>query len=270
MTALPPPSTQTQAMRVTGRRRRRLGARGAITTAAVVIVILLAWQIGTSVTGTSVTVLPSPTAIITQANWGTVLAAAGATILATLSGFVVGNIVGLLLAIAVTSSRTVSDIVYPFAVLVRSIPIVALAPFIILAFGRGAAATTVVAALIVFFPTLVNVILGLRSVPEEAIELMKIVNASPVFQYVRVRIPFAMPAFVSALKISAPNAVLGVMTAEWIIGGTGLGRLIVQSWLSLDVPTMWGAVVLSAVVAWLLFSLVTLVERLLLGWAVRT
>ncbi len=86
----------------------------------------------------------------------------------------------------------------------------------------------------------------------------------------RVRIPFAMPSFVTALKISAPNAVLGVMTAGWIIGGSGLGRLVVQSWLRLDITTMWGAVLVSALVAWLLFSIVNLIERLLLGWAVRT
>ncbi|MFV0374293.1 ABC transporter permease [Microbacterium sp.] len=239
-------------------------------TALVVVVLLAAWQIGTMLLGTPETVLPSPAAVLTASDWTAVVVAAGTTALATLAGFLAGNLLGLTLAIVITASRTLADIIYPLAVVVRSIPVVALAPFIILAVGRGPAATTVVAALIVFFPTLVNVILGLRSVPAEAVELLRVINASPVFQYARVRIPFAMPAFISALKISAPNAVLGVMTAEWIIGGSGLGRLIVQSWLSLDVPTMWGAVVFSAVVAWLLFSLVTLVERFLLGWAVRT
>lgn len=251
-------------------RGRRIRQRGAIVTAAVMIGVLLIWQLGTMLAGTSATVLPSPTEIVVGADWPVVFVAALNTILATVLGFVVGNLVGLALAIALNASRTLSDIVYPFAVLVRSIPIVALAPFIVLAVGRGPAASVTVAALIVFFPTLVNVILGLRSVPREAIELTRVINASTVFQYVHVRIPFAMPSFVNALKISAPGAVLGVMTAEWIIGGDGLGRLVIQSWLTLEIPTMWGAVVLSAVVAWVLFSLVSLAEKLLLGWAVRT
>ncbi|MFT4306721.1 MAG: ABC transporter permease [Microbacterium sp.] len=253
--------------------RVRVAARGGrqtLVTALIVLVVLAVWQLGTSLAGTSVTVLPGPVTIVTQADWGAVLVAAGVTVLSTFLGFVVGNALGLALAVIVTASRLLSDLVFPLAVFVRSIPIVALAPFLILAFGRGPAASTVVAALIVFFPTLINVILGLRSVPAEAIELTRVINASTVFQYVHVRIPFAMPSFVSALKISAPGAVLGVMTAEWIIGGSGLGRLVVQSWLTLQVPTMWAGVALSAVVAWLLFSALGLIERLLLGWAVRT
>ncbi|WP_159502082.1 ABC transporter permease [Microbacterium sp. 18062] len=246
------------------------GTRGVVVTVLVVALVLVVWQVATTVAGTSGTVLPGPVAIVAEADWMAVLAAAGVTVLSTFLGFIAGNLLGLVLAIAVTSSRLLSDLVYPLAVFVRSIPIVALAPFLILLFGRGAAASTVVAALIVFFPTLVNVILGLRSVPAEALELTRVINAPTWFQYVHVRIPFALPSFVSALKISAPSAVLGVMTAEWIIGGSGLGRLVIQSWLTLQVPTMWGAVVFSAVVAWLLFSAVGLLERMLLGWAVRT
>lgn len=238
--------------------------------ALVVAVLLIAWQIGTMVSGTSVTVLPSPSTILTQADWSTIGTATLSTIGSVLAGFVLGNLTGFMLSLAVCASRTLADIIYPAAVVVRSIPIVALAPFITLFLGRGVISAVVVGALIVFFPTLVNTIVGLRSVPREALELTHVFNASAVFQYLRVRIPFSMPWFVSALRISAPGAVLGVMTAEWVIGGEGLGRLVVQSWLGLDIPTMWGAVVLSAAVAWALFSLVSLAERLLLGWAVRT
>lgn len=252
------------------RLRRRVSAPTWLVTTIVVLIVLVVWQVAVSLLGVSTNVLPGPALIAVDANWPLILQAALNTILATLAGFAVGNAVGLALAVLICASRTFSDIVYPIAVVVRAIPIVALAPFITLAFGRGPGATIVVAALIVFFPTLVNVILGLRSVPAETIELLKVMNASTVFGYVKVRIPFAMPAFVSALKISAPNAVLGVMTAEWIIGGTGLGRLVIQSWLGLDITTMWGAVLVSAVVASVLFSIVSLAERALLGWAVRT
>lgn len=252
------------------RLRSRVSAPSWLVTTIVVVIVLAIWQAAVAALQVSPNVLPGPAQIAVGADWPLVIQAALNTVLATLAGFAVGNVVGLALAILICASRTFSDIVYPIAVVVRAIPIVALAPFITLAFGRGPGATVVVAALIVFFPTLVNVILGLRSVPTETIELLKVMNASTIFGYVRVRIPFAMPSFVSALKISAPNAVLGVMTAEWIIGGTGLGRLVVQSWLSLDITTMWGAVLFSALVASVLFTIVSLAERLLLGWAVRT
>lgn len=257
-------------MSVLAPRGRRLSIPNWSVTVIVVVIALLFWQVAVAVTRTSANVLPGPVQIFAGADWLRVFDAAMNTIFSTLVGFAVGNIVGLALAVLICASRTFSDIVYPIAVVVRAIPIVALAPFITLAFGRGPGATVIVAALIVFFPTLVNVILGLRSVPAEANELLKVINASTVFSYTQVRIPFAMPSFVAALKISAPNAVLGVMTAEWIIGGTGLGRLVVQSWLGLDITTMWGAVIVSALVAFLLFSIVSIVERALLGWAVRT
>ncbi|MBX3098853.1 MAG: ABC transporter permease subunit [Salinibacterium sp.] len=257
-------------MSILAPRDQRLSLPSWVVTLIVVVIALVVWQIGITVAGTSANVLPGPVQILLGADWLRVAGAAANTIFSTLLGFAVGNFVGLALAVLICASRTFSDIVYPAAVVVRAIPIVALAPFITLAFGRGPGATVVVAALIVFFPTLVNVILGLRSVPAEALELLKVINAPTVFSYARVRIPFAMPSFVSALKISAPNAVLGVMTAEWIIGGTGLGRLVVQSWLSLDITTMWSAVLVSALVASVLFSIVGLIERALLGWAVRT
>lgn len=252
------------------RRKLRLDASSAMSTAVVLLAVLAAWEVAVRFSGTSSNVLPAPSEIVLEADWSLVLSAATYTTVATLAGFVVGNLTGLVLAIGISASRFISDLVFPLAVTIRSVPIVALAPFITLAFGRGPMSSVVVSALIVFFPTLINVILGLRSVPKEAIELTHVINASGPFTYLKVRLPFAAPAFFSALKIAAPGAVLGVMTAEWIIGGQGLGRLVIQSWLTLDLPSMWGAVVLSTAVAAIMFSLVSIAEKLVIGWAVRT
>lgn len=248
----------------------RVHRSGVVGTAGVMLTLLVVWEIGVRVSGTSSTVLPAPSAIAAEARWSDVLASGLVTTRSTLAGFVVGNLVGLALGLAIAASRTMSSLIFPGAIAVRSIPIVALAPFITLAVGRGATATIAVSALIVFFPTLVNVILGLRSVPCESLELMHVSNAPKIFTYVHVRLPYAGPAFFGALKIAAPAAVLGVMTAEWVLGGEGLGQFVIQSWLTLEVTTVWGAVAFSAVVAWGLFAVISLGERLLLGWAVRT
>ncbi|MFE9172696.1 ABC transporter permease [Streptomyces kebangsaanensis] len=254
-----------------GERRGRFlsGMRGPATSAAVLAVALAVWEIGVRVTGTPSYALPAPSEIATTADWGAVSEAVKSTVLAVLGGFVAGNGAGFALALLISASPILASVLYPLALTLRAIPVVALAPFITLAFGRGAMLTIVVAALIVFFPTLVNVLLGLRSVEREALELMHVLNCRPVTVYRRVRLPAAMPSFFDAMRIAAPAAVLGVMTAEWIIGGQGLGKLVITAALALETTTMWAAILASSVVAGLLFSLVTLAERLLLPWAGR-
>ncbi|MFJ3249919.1 ABC transporter permease [Streptomyces sp. NPDC088770] len=255
----------------TGRRRgwSLPGWRGPVTSAAVLAAALAVWETGVRVTGTPSYALPAPSEIVTAADWGAVLEAVKSTVLAVLGGFAAGNAAGFVLALLISASPVLASVLYPLALTLRAIPVVALAPFITLAFGRGATLTVVVAALIVFFPTLINVLLGLRSVEREALELMHVLNCRPVTVYRRVRLPAAMPSFFDAMRIAAPSAVLGVMTAEWIIGGQGLGKLVITAALSLETATMWAAILASSVVAGLLFSLVTLAERLLLPWAER-
>ncbi|MBK0418914.1 ABC transporter permease [Leucobacter sp. CSA1] len=259
--------TLTQANVLPRRLRRRMPSPEALMiSAGVLIATLVVWQLAVWVFGIPSFILPAPTMIAAEADWGATLAALGRTSVSTLLGFAVGNVVGFVCAVLISASPLLSNIIFPGAVVLRSIPVVALAPFITLAFGRGAAATVVVAALIVFFPTLINSLQGLRSVSTESMELMKVLNASRVTTYLRVRIPASMPSFFSALRIAAPNAVLGVMTAEWIVGG-GLGHLVITSWLALQMATMWSAVVASAVLAAVLFSLVAALERIVIRWA---
>jgi len=262
--------TLTQALIIPKRQKRRLVTpTSALISFGVLAGAVVVWQLAVWIFSIPSFILPAPLEIAAKADWGAALLAMAQTSVSTLAGFAVGNIVGYVCALLISSSPTVSSIIFPGALVLRSIPVVALAPFITLAFGRGAAATVVVAALIVFFPTLINSLQGLNSVSRESMELMKVLNASRVERYVRVRMPASMPAFFSALRIAAPNAVLGVMTAEWIVGG-GLGHLVITSWLSLQMPTMWAAVVLSAVLAAVLFSAVAWVERTVIRWARTT
>lgn len=261
--------TLTRAILIPKRARKKIDVRDLRSTLLVLGCVIVVWQLAVVLFGIPNFILPSPLNILLNAEWGHTLKALGQTSVSTAIGFLVGNAVGYVGALLISASPTMSRIIFPGAVVFRSIPVVALAPFITLAVGRGAAATVIVAALIVFFPTLINTLQGLRSVSTESIELMRILNASRVTTYLRVRIPASMPSFFSALRIAAPNAVLGVMTAEWIVGG-GLGNLVITSWLALRMPTMWSAVVASAVLAAVLFSLVSLCERSVVRWAKTT
>lgn len=262
--------TLTRALALPRRPRRRLVTpTSALISLGVLAAAVVVWQLAVWIFRIPSFILPAPSDIALQADWGTALSALAQTALSTAAGFVAGNIVGYVGALLISSSRTASSIIFPGALVLRSIPVVALAPFITLAFGRGPAATVVVAALIVFFPTLINSLQGLNSVSAESMELMKVLNASRLQAYARVRIPASLPSFFSALRIAAPNAVLGVMTAEWIVGG-GLGHLVITSWLALQMQTMWSAVVLSAILAAALFSIVAVLERTAITWARTT
>ncbi|MFF2330585.1 MULTISPECIES: ABC transporter permease [unclassified Streptomyces] len=246
---------------------RRL--REPLVSASVFVLAILVWEAAVRISGTPDYALPAPSLIASTADWTGVLSAARDTIGSVLWGFVVGNAAGLLLALLISASPLLAAVLYPLALTVRAVPVVALAPFITLVAGRGSAPTVVVAALIVFFPTLVNVLLGLRSVEREALELMHVLNCGTATVYWRVRLPAALPAFFDSLRIAAPSAVLGVMTAEWLIGGDGLGKLVISTALSQDTATMWGAILASSLVAGVVYAAVTLAERRLLPWAVR-
>ena len=245
---------------------RAVRLRALLPSLGVGVALLLLWELGVRMFSVPTYVLPPPSAVAARTDWVAVLGATRATTTAVVLGFVAGNAAGFVLALAVASSRAVASVVYPVALSLRSIPVIALAPFLTLALGRGLTATVVVAALIVFFPTLVNVVLGLRSVEREALELLHVLNGSRVDVFRRLRLPAAMPAFFSALRIAAPSAVLGVMVAEWVIGGEGLGQLILTQALALETETMWGAIAASTVLAGVAFGLVAVAERRLIPW----
>lgn len=237
-----------------------------VISAAAAAVIGLVWQgvvVGFDI---SSFVLPKPTQVVSDAQWSQVGDATQHTIVRVVIGFAVGNAFGVLLALLTVASRFVAALLYPFALSFRSIPIVALAPFITLALGRGLPSITVITTLLVFFPTYVNVLLGLRSVDRQLLELMRVLNCSSTQVFFRVRFPTALPALMSSLRIAAPTAVLGVLIGEWIIGVNGLGQLILNDSINLDLPTMWAGVIAAAVLSLIAFAGVGVAERSVLAW----
>jgi NitT/TauT family transport system permease protein len=237
-----------------------------IISAVAAVVIGLVWQgivVGFNI---SSFVLPKPTQVLSDAQWSQVGDATHHTIVRVIIGFAVGNAFGVLLALLTVASRFVAALLYPFALSFRSIPIVALAPFITLALGRGLPSITVITTMLVFFPTYVNVLLGLRSVDRQLLELMRVLNCSSAQVFFRVRFPTALPALMSSLRIAAPTAVLGVLIGEWIIGVNGLGQLILNDSINLDLPTMWAGVIAAAVLSLVAFAAVGVAERSVLDW----
>ena len=175
--------------------------------------------------------MPAPVDVIKEglSARSQLLSAAGTTLEGALGGFLVGNLVAVLAALLIASSPAAARLLVPAALVLRTFPIIAIAPLLTLLLGYGTVTVVTVAAIIIFFPTMINGVLGLRSVPPEALELMAMANASRLTVLWRLRLPTAVPYIFSGLQIGAATCILAAMVAEWVTTGTGLGYLILQS-----------------------------------------
>jgi NitT/TauT family transport system permease protein len=231
----------------------------------IIAAVLGGWEAASRWFGLPDYILPAPSRI-----WGAFIANpalftrhAPITILEAAMGFVIGNGIAIFLAIAFVHSRTVERAIYPMAVGMRSIPFVALAPILIIWMGHGLAPKVTIAALVSFFPTLVNMVRGLRSVDREAFELMHTLSATRWQVLWKLRWPSATPFLFSALKISAAGTVLGAVVAEWIGSDRGLGYLVVMSTYEFRIPLLWAVIAVTSSVALTLFGMVILAEHYL-------
>jgi len=176
-------------------------------------------------------------------------------------GYVAGTIAAVVVAICVTLRRELEQTLMPVAIALRSVPLVAMVPLLALVFGQGLVAVTIIAGVVTFFPTLVNVVFGLRSVPSNAFDLLHAYGASETAVLRKVQIPYALPAMFASARIAAPGALLGAILAEWLATGQGLGDLMVTSSSTANYSMLWAAVVLITAVSILVYNVVSAVER---------
>jgi NitT/TauT family transport system permease protein len=188
------------------------------------------------------------------------------TLLEASLGFVFGNLIAILLAIWFVHSTTAEKAFYPIAVFVKAIPIIAVAPILVLIFGNGLAPKIIIAGLICFFPTLVNMVQGLRAASPAMLDLMRVLSASKSEILWKVRFPSSLPFLFAALKIAATSSVMGAIVAEWIGSSFGLGALIIEATYNFRSPLLYATVVLAALLAVILFFIVSVVEAKVVRW----
>lgn len=196
-------------------------------------------------------------------------AALAAALLVTLghaaSGFVLGLGLGVAAAILFVLSPAVERSLLPVAMILRSVPLVAMTPLIVLVFGRGVAAVSVIGAIIVFFPTVVNVALGLRSLPPLSSDLVRVYGGGAWTTLRKVGLPSALPALFASLRLSMPAALVGALLAEWLATGDGLGYRMQRDIVSFRAADLWSAVVLVTLCSLALYALVGVVEEAVLA-----
>jgi putative hydroxymethylpyrimidine transport system permease protein len=236
--------------------------------------LISAWQIAAS-TGAIADALnledflvPSPSEIADSLWENRALLADNAwvTLREILLGILCALVVGVGFAVLMHRWRVLRDAAYPLIVASQTIPIIVIAPILVVWFGYGITPKIVIIALICFFPVTVNVLDGLRSVDPEAIKLMRTLDASRWQRFWRVEAPAALPNLFTGTKIAVVVAPIGAVFAEWVGSSAGLGRLIQSDTAQFLVARQFAAVVVLAAMALILIGITTAVERRVVTW----
>lgn len=232
------------------------------------VVLAGAWEVAVTALRVPLYVLPAPTVIWAQLirDWPLLLRHLQPTAIEAAGGFLVGNAIALVLATVFVHSPPVQRALFPVAIGLRTIPLVAITPLLVVWLGNGYAPKIAIAALISFFPTLVNMTRGLAALDRQALDLFHTLSASRWQVFVKVRWPSSLPYLFSSLKISSTSSVLGAVVAEWIGSDKGLGYLVVASTFEFKVARLWATIVVSSALALAGFLLVVIVERLVVPW----
>lgn len=237
-------------------------------TFGIAILILVLWQMLMDGFGLNVFFAKRPGDVWAflgdAANREILLSALAETLSFTLPGYLAGLALGAGLAVLLVLSPPLARAVLPMAVALRAVPIITTAPLLVLAFGRGALGTVIIVAVMIFFPTLVACLQGLRQTPGQIVDVFNSYGASRWLLLRAAQIPAMLPAFFASARMAVPAALLAVTTAEWLATGKGIGALMALTSSTSNYNMLWSCVATLSVIAALFYSLVGLCERAVL------
>jgi putative hydroxymethylpyrimidine transport system permease protein len=252
-------------------------ARGYLAPLCVILALLGAWELAAHLDWVSNALniedflIPAPTDIATSLweDRSLLLSDGWVTLQEVLLGFAIAAVAGVAFALLIHLSETARRAVYPLLVASQTVPIVILAPILVVWFGFGLTPKLVIVALICFFPITVNMLDGLRSVDPELTKMMRSLGAGRVQRLWRVEIPASLPYAFSGARVAITVSVIGAVFAEYVGSSEGLGHLINQAQAQLLTARSFAAVVVLSAMAIALFGLITLIERKLVTWDSR-
>lgn len=229
---------------------------------------LVVWEIVVRVFDVPAYILPSPSEIGRELTVeGSSLAAdLGWTMLEAVLGFLMGSSLAFLAAVIFIHVPVLERAAFPWAIVLQTVPIVAIAPLLTIWFGFTLAPKVVIAAIICFFPVLVNTTRGLRSISGQALELMHVLSASRASIFWRLRVPSSLPYVFAGLRVAATLSVIGAIVAEFTGSDRGIGYVIVQAAYRIDTRLMFAGIALSSVGGILFFNLIGWIEKAALRW----
>jgi putative hydroxymethylpyrimidine transport system permease protein len=236
--------------------------------AGFLLLIVLAWEAAVQWCDMPRYIIPAPSAILTVTvnRFGLLMGHAMVTLAEVLLGFVLAGAVSALLAVAITFSRTVERTLMPLIIASQTIPVFALAPLLILWFGYGMGSKVVMAAVIVFFPIVINAVNGLRSVDPDLVDLMKILEATDWQIFIKVKIPASLPFVFAGLKIGVAVSVIGAVIGEWVGSREGLGYLMIHANAQLKTELVFACILMLSLMGIFLYALVSRAGRVIAPW----
>jgi NitT/TauT family transport system permease protein len=236
------------------------------------LLLVLAWEGFCLLSGTEAYILPSPSGILISlaADFDDMLPHIGVTLLTAGLGFLLALAVAALFSILMDLLPLLRKALYPYIVVSQTIPIIFIYPLFLIWFGFGLTAKVLVVILVCFFPVAVSLTDGLQQTDPDLIDLYRSMRAKPLQVFLQVRLPGALPALFSGLRIAATYSVMGAVIGEWLGAKSGMGVYMIRSYKTFNTPRVFAAILVVVLVSLGVVACVTAAERLLLSWKHET
>lgn len=234
----------------------------------IVLAILALWEAYVRIFEVQTWLLPAPSAIAVALfqDAGLLWYHTRATLTEIIVGFGVALMCGVLLATAIGMSRTLERALYPFIIASQTIPIIVIAPMLLIWVGYGLAPKVIVVALISFFPIVVNMVDGLKSVDRDMVNLMRTLGANRRQVFFKVQVPTSLPYLFSGMRVAIAVSVIGAVIGEWVGSSEGLGYLMLRSKPQFLTERVFASIVILSALGIGLFASVGILERFAIPW----
>ncbi len=233
-----------------------------------IFIIIIIWQCIVSITNVPHYILPSPLRVLESCweNYSILLQNLGVTVLEIILGLILGISFGFISALSLIWFRTIRRWLLPLLVISQAIPVFAIAPLLVLWFGYGIASKVAMATLIIYFPVAATLYDGLRRTDIGWLELAKSMRASKLSILIHIRLPAAMPAMSSGLRVAAAVAPIGAVVGEWVGSSAGLGYLMLHANGRMQTDLMFASLLVLAIVALIIYFSIDFIMRRTITW----
>jgi NitT/TauT family transport system permease protein len=232
------------------------------------VLLIVIWDLSIRIFKIPAYQIPAPADVINalKDGWPELMSQAWPTTYATVCGFLLSAVFGIPVAMAIAGSPTFESYVYPLLVFSQSIPKIAIAPLLVVWFGFDIIPKIISAFLLGFFPVVVSAVQGFKSVDPDLIDLARSMEGSSLQIFRAVSLPHAMPSIFAGLKVSVTLAVVGAVVGEFVGSNSGIGYVMQRAIGTFDLPVMFAALVILAIIGVVLFWIVDAIERIALPW----
>jgi NitT/TauT family transport system permease protein len=233
-----------------------------------IIIFLLIWQIFIFIFKIPNYLFPSPFEVFNSliSNFKTIISNGSITLMESFLGFLLANSISIILALFISFKKQHESSIMSMAVTLKTIPIIAITPLLVLWFGSGFYSKIITAALVCFFPSLVNTLRGVKSIDRNLIELFNIYSASNYQKIKHLIIPSISPYLFSAFKISSSLAIIGALVGEFITANKGIGFLIISNYYSLNIAAVFANLIVISAMGIGFYNLINFFEKKIIKW----